>query len=157
MEAGAASPLDIVLAADRVTQRLEAEKKQLEEQQLQAFDSLVQKRLEDIYADLAVRDADGSESLARRILLGLGFPHAWQVSPAPALVRSCTRSAALLPGGVLPGLVPQFPGLAPFPALTPGLDWPTWSRRERPRPFRAAGACASLLREPCSWSPRCCS
>ena len=48
MEAGEASPLDIVLAADRVTQRLEAEKKQLEEQQLESFDALVQKRLEDI-------------------------------------------------------------------------------------------------------------
>lgn len=106
MEAGEASPLDIVLAADRVTQRLEAEKKQLEEQQLESFDALVQKRLEDIYADLAARDADGSESLARRILLGLGFPHAWQVLSATALVRSSSLSAALLPGAALPGLVP---------------------------------------------------
>lgn len=157
MEAGEASPLDIVLAADRVTQRLEAEKKQLEEQQLESFDALVQKRLEDIYADLAARDADGSESLARRILLGLGFPHAWQVLSATALVRSSSLSAALLLCCQAPRCRVWFPGLAHFPALTAALDSSTWSRRERPRPFPAAGACASLLREPCSWSPRCCS
>ncbi len=107
MEAGEASPLAIVLAADRVTQRLEAEKKELEERQLQSFDALVQKRLEDIYADLAARDADGSESLARRILLGLGFPHAWQVFACPrpyALMPP--RPALVLAGAVLPALVP---------------------------------------------------
>jgi len=89
VEAGEATPLEIVLAADLVTQRLKEEQDSLEQQQQEAFDAQVQARLKEIYADLAARDAGASEGLARRILLGLGFPHAWQVSRPPTTSVSC--------------------------------------------------------------------
>ena len=78
--AGDQTPLDIVLSADVVTNRLEAEKAKLEEAQLEAFDAAAQARLEDIYSELGARDAEAREGSARRILLGLGFPHDWQVT-----------------------------------------------------------------------------
>ena len=72
----------MVLAADVVSQRLEAEREELEERQQTAFDASVQARLEDIYAELSARDADAASSKARRILLGLGFPQAWHDRPS---------------------------------------------------------------------------
>ena len=104
MEAGEATPLEIVLAADLVTQRLKEEQDSLEQQQQEAFDAQVQARLKEIYADLAARDAGASEGLARRILLGLGFPHAWQVSRPPTPLN-----AFLLRSSTPPGFRPTSP------------------------------------------------
>jgi hypothetical protein len=102
VEAGEATPLQIVLAADSVTQKLQARKATLEQQQIDNFSYEVQQELEQIYGDLKARDADASESLARRILLGLGFPLAWQVGnyyvrPAPVYVYFEVKSLTSFP------------------------------------------------------------
>ena len=94
--------MQVVLAADVTSQRLEAEKAALEAAQVQSFvcsrmltyahicshmltdahvcsrmqvesfEDAAQARLEQIYRELAARNADARESVARRILLGLG-------------------------------------------------------------------------------------
>jgi hypothetical protein len=40
--------------------------------QVESFEDAAQARLEQIYRELAARNADAQESVARRILLGLG-------------------------------------------------------------------------------------
>ena len=42
--------------------------------QVESFEDAAQARLEQIYRELAARNADARESVARRILLGLGQP-----------------------------------------------------------------------------------
>ena len=79
MAAGEATALEMVLSADTVTQELERERDEIERAGADAdgFHAQAQQRLEEVYAELRARDAFARESVARKILLGLGFPLSW--------------------------------------------------------------------------------